>query len=425
MKIFVEKFGGASVNSSMAVKNVASILKMEKKRRLVVISAMGKTTNKLENIVNSWFNDKTFNEEQYNELRNYHKNIIKELFNDDSTKYENIIENIFCELNQKIKTINHKDYNFLYDSIVSYGEKISTTIVSSYLNYIGIKNTLVSSCEIIKTDYNYRDANVCWNDTQQAINDILMPIVETNDLTITQGFVAGTRENIPTTLGREGSDYSAAILAFCLKAQSMTIWKDVPGLLNADPKRLQHTTKLVSVPYSEAIELSYYGATIIHPKTIKPLENLSIPLYIKSFVNPDEEGSVICKQEKIRPVVANYIFKDNQILLSIFPKDFSFIAEKNISSIFAILANNKVKVNLMQNSAISFSVCFDENKNLLPQILNDLKQQYSVLYNTNLQLVTIRHYTQKAIDEIIDKKNVIIEQKSRVTAQFLISKTKE
>lgn len=424
MKIFVEKFGGASVNSSMAVKNVASILKMEKKRRLVVISAMGKTTNKLENIVNSWFNDKTFNEEQYNELRNYHKNIIKELFNDDSTKYENIIESIFCELNQKIKTINHKDYNFLYDSIVSYGEKISTTIVSSYLNYIGIKNTLVSSCAIIKTDYNYRDANVCWNDTQQAITDILMPIVETNDLTITQGFVAGTRENIPTTLGREGSDYSAAILAFCLKAQSMTIWKDVPGLLNADPKRLQHTTKLVSVPYSEAIELSYYGATIIHPKTIKPLENLSIPLYIKSFVNPDEEGSVICKQEKIRPVVANYIFKDNQILLSIFPKDFSFIAEKNISSIFAILANNKVKVNLMQNSAISFSVCFDENKNLLPQILNDLKQQYSVLYNTNLQLVTIRHYTQKAIDEIIDKKNVIIEQKSRVTAQFLISKTK-
>ncbi len=430
MEIFVEKFGGASVNSSSAVKNVEKILKREKKKRLVVISAMGKTTNKLEIIVNDWFNNKVFNQEVFDDLLSYHEEIIKNLFtNDNHADFNNKqidyttdkINTFFRTIKENISTIAQSDYNFLYDSIVSFGERISTTIISDYLNYKGLTNKLISAIEIIKTDHNYRDANVDLKQTLQTVEDVIIPNFQQYDLIITQGFIGGTQENIATTLGREGSDYSAGLLSYCLKAKSMTIWKDVPGLLNADPKRIPQTTKIVSLPYSEAIELSYYGATIIHPKTIKPLENLSIPLYIKSFKNPDEQGSIICQTETVNPIVPNYIFKDNQILLSVFPNDFSFAVETNISKIFSILAKNKIKVNLMQNSAISFSVCFDENRNILPKLLEDFEQDFSVLYNTNLQLITIRHYTNQAIEEQTMGKRILIEQRSRITAQFLVS----
>lgn len=427
MEIFVEKFGGASVNSSLAVRNVENILNIEKKKRLVVISAMGKTTNKLEIIVNDWFNNKVFNEDVFNDLLSYHRGIIEDLFAKNNQpdyqqvkKTTNKIVLLFEDI-KNISKIAQNDYNFLYDSIVSFGERISTTIVSDYLNYKGLKNRLLSAIEIIKTDHNYRDANVDLGQTIQAVKDYVLPNFEQYDLLITQGFIAGTQENIATTLGREGSDYSAGLLAYCLKAKSMTIWKDVPGLLNADPKRIQDTTKIISLPYSEAIELSYYGATIIHPKTIKPLENLSIPLYIKSFKNPNETGSVICQTETISPIVPNYIFKDKQILLSVFPNDFSFAVETNISKIFSILAKHKIKVNLMQNSAISFSVCFDENRNILPKLLEDFEQDFSVLYNTNLQLITIRHYTPQSIIQQTSGKRILIEQRSRITAQFLVS----
>lgn len=420
--IFVEKFGGASVNSADAVRNVKHILSLEDKKRIVVISAMGKTTNKLENIVNMWFNDATFFTQQYEELKDYHTNIIEDLFSGDDTESCKVkINLLFTELKNKMLHIPNTDYNFLYDSIVSYGEKISTTIVSEYLNACGLKNKLVSAVDLIKTDNNYRDANVNWELTKTSVKQTLEPIFPFVNMVITQGFIGGTKENLSVTLGREGSDYSAAILAHCMECKSMTIWKDVPGLLNADPKRVEKTTKLSSIPFKEAIELSYYGATIIHPKTIKPLENLSIPLYIKSFVNPEDEGSVICSNPNIVPVVPNYIFKDNQLLLSIFPKDFSFIAEKNIATIFDILAKNKVKVNLMQNSAISFSVCFDENRNILPQLLEDLQHDFKVRYNTQLQLITIRHYDQASIDDVLQGREKIIEQRSRRTVQFLVN----
>ena len=437
MEIFVEKFGGASVNSSSAVRNVEKILKKETKKRLVVISAMGKTTNKLEVIVNDWYNAKIFNESQYLEITKYHKQIIKDLFcennqadcsnnqaddlNNQAEYCNNQVDRLLSQLKDNIQTIATNDYNFLYDQIVSFGEKISTTIISCYLNYKGIKNKLISSLEIIKTDNNYRDANVNIELTQEATDNIILPLLKEYDLVITQGFIGGTKENLVTTLGREGSDYSAGLLAHCLKAKSMTIWKDVPGLLNADPKRIEKTTKIISVPYSEAIELSYYGATIIHPKTIKPLENLNIPLYIKSFKDPNEQGTVICQSESVNPIVPNYIFKDKQILLSIFPNDFSFATETNISKIFSILAKHKVKVNLMQNSAISFSVCFDENRNILPKLLEDLEEGFSVLYNTNLQLITIRHYTEEAIKQQVFGKRILVQQRSRITAQFLVS----
>lgn len=419
-KLFVEKFGGASVNSASAVKNVKQILSLQDKKRFVVISAMGKTTNKLETIVNTWFTRKEFHEQQFQELKDYHKKIIEELFDKDSCKdCLHKTDLLFEQLKEKTLSTPDQDYNFLYDSIVSFGERISTLIVSEYLNFCGMENKLISSKDIIKTDNNYRDANIEWEQTKQALQKVLSKYQDYK-LFITQGFVGGSKEGLYTTLGREGSDYSAAVIAHCLQAETMTIWKDVPGLLNADPKRIDKTTKLCSVPYSEAIELSYYGASIIHPKTIKPLQNLNIPLYIKSFLSPATEGSVICSNRTLQPKVTNYIFKDKQVLLSVCPKDFSFIDEKNIASIFEILSANKVKANLIQNSAISFSICFDENDNILPQLLKDLRKDYKVKYNTSLQLITMRHYNNKTTDNILKNKKILIEQRSRTTAQFLV-----
>lgn len=428
MEIFVEKFGGASVNSADAIRNVEHILSLEKKKRVVVISAMGKTTNKLENIVNKWFNEKIFFTQQFDELKSYHFQIIDNLFEnikDKSADKSALLENvndIFEELKQKIQIIPSSDYNFLYDSIVSFGERLSTVIISSYLNLVGVNNKLVYAYEMIKTDNNYRDANIDWLQTQNAVNEKLIPLTEEYDLIITQGFVGGTKENLTTTLGREGSDYSAAILSHCLLAKSMSVWKDVPGLLNADPKRVEKTVKIVSMPYTEAVELSYYGASIIHPKTIKPLENAKIPLFIKSFLQPEEKGTVICDSGSVNPIVPNFIFKDNQILLSIMPKDLSFATESRLSEIFSLLAKHKIKVNMMQNSAISFSVCFDENLNILPALLNDLEKDFSVRYNEGLQLVTIRHYTLDSINKAIRGRRILIEQKSRITAQYLLNK---
>ncbi|MGP1514604.1 MAG: aspartate kinase [Bacteroidales bacterium] len=431
MKIYVEKFGGASVNSSDAIKNVEHILSLENKKRVVVISAMGKTTNKLENIVNKWFKEKLFFEEQFNDLENYHYQIINNLFYSSNGKFlfakelSQITKEIFEELKQKIQITPTGDYNFLYDSIVPFGEKISTTIVSYYLNSVGVINKLIYSHNLIKTDNNYRDANINWLHTQNEINSKLIPLLDEYDLVITQGFVGGTKENLTTTLGREGSDYSAAILSHCLNATSMTVWKDVPGLLNADPKRLRNTAKILTMPYTEAVELSYYGASIIHPKTIKPLENAKIPLFIKSFLQPLERGTTICDSQNVNPIVPNFIFKDNQTLLSITPKDLSFASESILSNIFSLLAKHKIRVNMMQNSAISFSVCFDENPNILPSVLKDLEEEFFVRYNEGLQLITIRHYTLEAVNKAINGRKILIEQKSRITAQYLLSNDRE
>jgi len=419
--IFVEKFGGASVNSAKAVENVKHILRLFNKKRIVVISAMGKTTNALEEVVNFWFKEKKLSP-KIEEITSYHTRLINQLSSDyNFTSFVcELLNKQIEEIKVKLNNINSSDYNFLYDSIVPYGEKISTMIVSSYLDHEKIENKLLFASDIIRTDNNYRNASVLWKETENNVNKKLRPLLENYDTIILQGFIGGTKEGLYTTLGREGSDYSAAIIAHCLGAKSLTIWKDVPGLLNADPKRVEHTTKIVSLPYSEAIELSYYGASIIHPKTIKPLENLNIPLYIKSFLNPLKEGTVICNQKEINPKLTNYIFKDKQILLSVSTKDFSFIDEKNIALVCNILSKNNVKVNLMQNSAISFSVCFDENINILPSLLTDLGEDFNIKYNTDLQLITLRHYDQKATANILQNKTLLIEQKNRTTVQYLV-----
>ncbi len=426
-EVYVEKFGGASVNSAESIKNVIAILQSDEKVRVVVVSAMGKTTNALEKIIDLWHRYNKFNEEEYTLTKEYHIKIVRELF-EKTTLLDialTMVEEIFAELKQNLLSLNPRDYDFLYDNIVSYGERISTAIISLYMTSINLSHRLIPAQEVIKTDNSYRGAQVDWKKTEQETKEKFKNLFLETDLVLTQGFIGSTREGYTTTLGREGSDYSAAILAYCLNAKSLTIWKDVEGLMSADPKRMPNAKKLEQVPYREAIELSYYGASIIHPKTIKPLENKSIPLYVKSFVNPEKEGSVINHTEEVKPLVPNYIFKDKQTLLSVSAKDFSFIAEENLANIFSELSSFGVKVNLIQNSALTFSVCFEQNDYILPMLIERLQQTYNVKYNNNLQLITIRHYNEEAIETINKKGRILIEQKNRVTLQCLIEEIAE
>lgn len=421
-EIFVEKFGGASVNSATSIKNVISILQLDEKARVVVVSAMGKTTNSLEKIVDLWYRFTRLNQEEFDFIKAYHISIVKELFENTSALdiALSMVEDIFLDLKQNLLSLNPKDYDFLYDSIVSYGEKISTAILSLYMTSLDINHRLIPAQEVIKTDNSYRGAQVDWKKTEKEVKEKLNNLFLETDLVLTQGFIGSTREGYTTTLGREGSDYSAAIFAYCFEAKSLTIWKDVDGLMSADPKRMPDAKKLEQVPYREAIELSYYGASVIHPKTIKPLENKAIPLYVKSFLNPEKEGTVITHAEEVKPLVPNYIFKDKQTLLSVSAKDFSFIVEENVANIFSQLSCFGVKVNLIQNSALTFSVCFDQNDYVLPRLIEALQQDYNVKYNNDLQLITIRHYTQETIENLNKKGRILIEQKNRVTLQCLI-----
>ncbi len=423
MKVF--KFGGASVNSADAVKNIAKILdKYSNKKVLVVVSAMGKTTNALEKLTQAYFYKSNEANVLLNEVREYHFQIIKALFNDKKHKVFSDIKIIFEELLYKLVSQPSDNYDFEYDQIVSNGELISTKIVSHYLSYKGINNQWLDAREIIKTDTTYREGKVNWQETMHKTNNLVIPFFEdinlSRHLIITQGFIGSTLDEHAITLGREGSDYSAAIFAHSLDATEMIIWKDVPGLLNADPKFFEDTHKLDSISYHEAIELAYYGATIIHPKTIKPLQNKKIPLYVKSFLHPEKEGSIISNCKKADGWIPSFIFKQEQALISISPKDFSFIAEKNLSDIFGIFSGNKIKINLMQNSAISFSVCVDSNVNRFDTLIKALQKNYKVRYNLQLDLITIRHYDQFTIDKVVDNRKILLEQRSRTTAQLVV-----
>lgn len=415
MKIF--KFGGASVNSTAAVRNMAGIVKQHCGEPLVVVvSAMGKTTNRLEQLVPG-VRPAAEHPRLLEELQQYHLQIVRELFPDAQHPVFAALETLFGQLEQQCAK-EPSDYNFDYDQTVCFGELISTTIISHYLNSIGLTNRWVDIRRVIRTDSHYREGIVDFAATQENVR--LQLAASDAQLIITQGFIAGTADGSTTTLGREGSDYSASILSYCLDAENMTIWKDVPGFLNADPKFFHDTVKIEQIPYNEAIELAYYGASVIHPKTVKPIQNKGIQLHIKSFVTPEAEGSVIGPFRTIRPLTPLYIFKNNQILLSVLPKDFSFIAEDNLQTIFAILAELNIKVNLMQNSALSFSICIDDNEMLLKQIQMRLSSQFRLRYNRGLQLITIRYYTQQIIDQIVNGRPVLLEQRSRTTAQIVV-----
>lgn len=415
MKIY--KFGGASIKDSQALNNIVETILSKEKDLWIVVSAIGKTTNSLEKLLNSWFNyeiDKISNLEA---VINFHKKYISESFKENSENIERLIEPIYISLEKIISQKPEKDYDILYDEIVSYGELMSSLIFSEYLKIKGIDNTLLDARELIITDSNYRDAKVSWLESQKKINEIDK---KSSKIFVTQGFIGADVNNMTTTLGREGSDYTASALAYLLDAESVTIWKDVPGIMNADPSYFDFAEKLKELSYNEAIELAFYGAKVIHPKTIKPIENKNIPLYVKSFVNPENEGTVIKKLNYKLNLIPVFILKQNQILISISPKDFSFIVEENMSKIFGLFAKYKTKLNISQNSAVSFSASIDDNNRNLKKLIKELQDEFFVKYNSGLELITIRYYTEESIDKMLKGRKILMEQRSRKTARFLV-----
>ena len=418
MKVF--KFGGASVKDAEAVRNVADIINLYGENLVIVVSAMGKTTNSMEEIVGTYFsNDKVKTEELVSNVIEFHQVIIKNLGLDNLDS----IETIYKQLKHIITQVPTSNFDYEYDQIVSFGELMSTTIIAEYLNSINKNCKWFDARKIIRTGNKHREAKVDWECTKQNVFsniDAYFSVRGNQKIAITQGFIGHNEKGETTTLGREGSDFSASILAWCLNAEEVIIWKDVPGVLNADPKYFDACIKLNKISFREAIELSYFGASVIHPKTIKPLQNLGIPLFVKSFLHPKEAGTEIQSSLENDTLIPSFIFKQNQILISISPKDFSFIAEDNLSEIFEHFSKNGVKINLMQNSAISFSICVDNDSFRINKILNTLSGNYSVKYNDGLELLTIRHYDEQTIQKLTTNKEVLVEQKSRHTARFVM-----
>ncbi len=418
MRVF--KFGGASVATVEAIKNTCEIINAYNQIPMVVIvSAMGKTTNALEELAQLFYKEESI-ENAIDEIVNYHYQMMDLLF--DKNRNIAVTANKYIgKLIERLQREPSENFDYEYDQIVSYGELISTSILSDYLNYIGLENNWVDARHVVRTDNSYREGIVNWEKTQKKISKVVLPILQSSDrsIVISQGFIAGTDEYTTTTLGREGSDYSAAIFAYSLDATDVIIWKDVPGLLNADPKYFKDAIKLNKISYKEAIELAYYGATVIHPKTIKPLQNKSIPLLVKSFKEFHDDGSVIGNETDSNNTPC-YIFKRNQALISIYPIDFSFIAEENLSLIFGLFAHFGVKINLMQNSAISFSVCVDYKPESLKGLIEELNTEFKVRYNLDLELITVRNYDQQTIDKVVRGRKIFTEQKSRITTQLVV-----
>ena len=405
MQIF--KFGGASVKDAQGVKNLAHVLKtVGYSNTLIVVSAMGKTTNAMETVIANYFEAKHKLQSSLQEVKKFHNNILLDLFDNESHPVFETTNKLFQEIVLFFEHNKSPNYNFVYDQVIGFGELISTTIISHYLNEIGITNTWLDVRTFIKTDDYYRNSKVNWNQTQGLISTR----VDTSKLNITQGFLGSDSNNFTTTLGREGSDYTAAIFAYCLNANSVTIWKDVPGVLNADPRYFENAELLHQMSYAEAIELSYYGASVIHPKTLQPLQRKEIPLFVKSFLNPKNNGTKVGKDLALNPKTSCYILKQNQVLISLSSLDFSYIVEDNISHIFGLLHDYKMKVSMIQNSAISFSVCIENNYDNLERLLLHLKAKYKVCSQKAVKLYTIRHYTPKAIQDLEAEKEILLKQ---------------
>jgi len=412
----VYKFGGASVKDAEGVKNLAAVLKTTGyEKTLIVVSAMGKTTNAIELVIKNYFENKAELQSSIHEVIKYHNEILLDLFDNERHEVFITVKALCDELTLFFKSNKSPDYNYVYDQTIGFGELISTTIISHYLNEIGLKNNWIDVREFIKTDNYYRRSNVNWEQTQERITSNFNPSI----LNITQGFLGSDANNFTTTLGREGSDYTAAIFAYCLNANSVTIWKDVPGVLNADPRYFENAQLLHHISYREAIELAFYGASVIHPKTLQPLQRKEIPLYVKSFLNPEGNGTCVSKGKTLEPEIPCFILKKNQILISLSSLDFSYIVEENISEIFSLLHLYKMKVDVIQNSAISFSVCIDNLYNNLEKLLQHLKAKFNVTCHDNVCLYTIRNYNDASITELEKDKTVLLKQLTQGTVQIV------
>ncbi|HMB63476.1 MAG TPA: aspartate kinase [Eudoraea sp.] len=415
MRVF--KFGGASVKDADAVRNLVNVLnETGYENTFLVVSAMGKTTNAMEKVVDCYFSDKDAMPAAIAEVKKYHYDILKALFPSDTHPIFDRVALLFEEVQGFLAWNKSPKYNFVYDQVVGYGELISTRIVSDYLNEVGIKNSWLDVRHFIKTDDNYRDVKVNWEKTQEKISEG----IDKGKFYITQGFLGSDDNNFTTTLGREGSDYTAAILAYCLDANSVTIWKDVPGVLNADPRYFEETLLLHQISYREAIELAFYGASVIHPKTLQPLQRKEIPLHVKSFVMPKDPGTTVGKGVGIEPEVPCFIVKKDQVLMKLSSLDFSFIVEDSIGDLFKLLHDHKMKVDLIQNSAISFSVCVDNKFGRLEELLNHLKGKFKVVHQEGVSLYTIRHFNSKAIKSLQNGKEILLEQRGKETVQLVV-----
>lgn len=415
MKIF--KFGGASVKDAASVKNITNILQNEgTENTLVVISAMGKITNAFEEVIEAYYNKTDKLSENLGVIEDFHKNLMSDLFDKDDAIFKEI-DILLGELSWFLARNTSQRYNYVYDQIICFGELLSTKIVSAYLTKFGIQNNWFDVRNYIKTDSNYRDAKVDWTLTQQIITEK----VDATKLNITQGFIAANDTENTTTLGREGSDYTAGIFAYCLNAENVTIWKDVPGVLNADPRVFEETTLLKQISYEEAIEMAFYGASVIHPKTLQPLERKEIPLLVRSFVNPKEAGTRISKGSNLEPLIPCFIVKKDQILVSISALDFSFMVENNISYIFKKLHDYQLKVNLIQNSAISFSVCIDNKFKGFEAFYNELKNEFKIDVQKGVDLFTVRHFDDKAVATIEEKGSSLLTQVNKETIQIVLA----
>ncbi|MBT8184724.1 MAG: aspartate kinase [Eudoraea sp.] len=415
MRVF--KFGGASVKDAEGVRNLAAILNATgHKDTFLVVSAMGKTTNAMEKVVDSYFEDKNALRLAIQEVKDYHNAVLEGLFPSKQHPIYSRVAALFEEVQGFLAWNKSPKYNFVYDQVVGYGELLSTAVVSAHLNEVGIENTLLDVRNFIKTDDNYRDVKVHWEKTQERISEG----VKKGMLYITQGFLGSDDNNFTTTLGREGSDYTAAILAYCLNANAVTIWKDVPGVLNADPRYFEETQLLNKISYREAIELAFYGASVIHPKTLQPLQRKEIPLHVKSFIHPEDPGTTVGKGIGLDPDVPCFIVKKDQVLMKLSSLDFSFIVEDSISDLFKLLHDHKMKVDLIQNSAISFSVCVDNKFGKLEELLDHLKGRFKVVHHEGVSLYTIRHFNSAAIKSLQNGREVLLEQRGRETVQLVV-----
>ena len=411
----VLKFGGASIRDSSKIENVFSILSSYKNEKIVIIfSAIANVTNLLEELVDLHLKNDLRKQHKLLEIHQIHLNIVKDLF-EKNHSINDELNNLIDELRVIIDKKPESGYSFIYDQIVSYGELMSTKILNDYLNLRKFNCILLDARDLVKTDSKYQNAKIDWSSTKKNIQKIKLdsPI-------ITQGFIGSNTSNQTTTLGREGSDFTAAIFANILNADEVIIWKDVNGVLNADPRYFNDTILLSNLSYSEAIELAFYGAKVIHPRTIQPLQEKHIPLSVRSFININEPGTVIAEIKNNKPITS-YIVKENQVLISISDINLSFIVEEHLSWIFSVLSKYDISVNLMQNSAVSFSVCVDNKRNKVLDLVTELSTKFKVYYNNKVKLFTIRHYTEDSINKVIDGKSVLLEQKSRNTVQYVVS----
>ena len=415
MKVY--KFGGASVKDATGIRNLAKIVSTESDNLVIVISAFGKTTNALEKVLRAWLNGEEKCKALLDEVYEEHLLIIDELFSTFS-EVKGRIDISFARLKDYLMTGSKGKYDFEYDQIVSYGEIWSTIIVEAFLKLSGMNTEWIDIRESLITDDRFRDANILWSGSTNRIRTVFD--FKKKRIYVTQGFIGGTVTGQTTTLGREGSDYTAAIIANMLDAESVMVWKDVPGILNADPKWFPDAQKLDEISYKEAVEITFSGAKVIHPKTIKPLHNKNIPLHVRSFLVPGEKGTIIKADATLKKIIPVFIKKEDQILISILPKDFSFVMGDNLSRVFHSFMVHGIKVNLVEASAVSIDVCVDDERIRVDALIADLKTEYNAIYNESVEMLSIRHYTAEAIDRITSGRNILLEQRTRSTVRFVV-----